>query len=295
VASLSLLLGSLGADEAARVVASTADLSLFVVLLPMVSRARLDIVEGEMLEKDYLEKLHDSGALLEFCFIHDRSSLNVPAEVLSLLAGKLDAKGLKRLSYSILSSRTVYATRRLILELNKAGIDAPVVVRYRNEGSDRSQILIDSAVQAGTLFCDGIGDIIALQTALSPDDETALAFNILQAARTRMSKTEFISCPGCGRTYFDLESSTKLIKQRIAHLKGLKIGIMGCVVNGPGEMADADFGYVGSGKGHISLYVGKECVEENIEESSALDRLIELIKVNGKWVEPVSAETAPRS
>ena len=104
-------------------------------------------------------------------------------------------------------------------------------------------------------------------------------------ARIRMSKTEFISCPGCGRTYFELEKATAAIKQRTVHLKGLKIGIMGCIVNGPGEMADADFGYVGAGKNRISLYVGRECVEENISEEDAVDRLVLLIRERGKWVD----------
>ena len=102
-----------------------------------------------------------------------------------------------------------------------------------------------------------------------------------------MSKTEFISCPGCGRTYFELEKATAAIKERTGHLKGLKIGIMGCIVNGPGEMADADFGYVGAGKNRISLYVGRECVEENISEKDAVERLIGLIKERGRWVDQV--------
>jgi len=129
--------------------------------------------------------------------------------------------------------------------------------------------------------------MLALQTGLSVDDEVNLAFNILQGARVRISKTEFISCPGCGRTYFELEQATASIKKRMAHLKGLKIGIMGCIVNGPGEMADADFGYVGAGKNRINLYVGRECVDENISEKIAVDRLIELVKERGKWVDPV--------
>ena len=102
-----------------------------------------------------------------------------------------------------------------------------------------------------------------------------------------MSKTEFISCPGCGRTYFDLEKTAGVIKSRMSHLKGLKIGIMGCIVNGPGEMADADFGYVGSGKNGVSLYVGKECVESSIPEEEAVERLVELIKSHGRWVDPL--------
>lgn len=148
-------------------------------------------------------------------------------------------------------------------------------------------MLIQSAVQAGSLFSDGIGDMISLESVLEPADEINLALNILQGARIRMSKTEFISCPGCGRTYFDLEKAAASIKGRMAHLKGLKIGIMGCIVNGPGEMADADFGYVGAGKNRISLYVGKECVEENLPEDEAVERLIGLIRERGRWVDKV--------
>jgi (E)-4-hydroxy-3-methylbut-2-enyl-diphosphate synthase len=114
-----------------------------------------------------------------------------------------------------------------------------------------------------------------------------LSYNLLQAARLRMSKTEFISCPSCGRTLFNLQTTTERIKSRMSHLKEVKIAIMGCIVNGPGEMADADFGYVGSGPGRISLYVGKDCVERNLPESEADERLVQLIKAHGKWVDPV--------
>ena len=113
-------------------------------------------------------------------------------------------------------------------------------------------------------------------------DETA--FGILQAGRARTSKTEYISCPGCGRTLYDLEATIARIKAATSHLKGLKIGIMGCIVNGPGEMADADYGYVGAGRGQISLYKGKECVLKNIPEEDAVERLVQLIKENGDWV-----------
>ncbi|HHE07662.1 MAG TPA: 4-hydroxy-3-methylbut-2-en-1-yl diphosphate synthase, partial [Chlorobaculum parvum] len=270
-----------------RVVVSTADTALIETLLPLCGRVRLDIVEGEALPTAFIDSLHDDAAAIEFCFIHENASGNVPAEVLVRLAARLKAKGMQRVMLSILSSAPLFAVRKLALELKKAGIDYPLVVRYRRREGDRSGVLIESAVQTGTLFCDGIGDILALDTPLSADDEISLGFNILQAARIRMSKTEFISCPGCGRTYFELEKTTALIKQRVSHLKGLKSGIMGCIVNGPGEMADADFGYVGSGKGRISLYVGKECVEENLSEAVALERLIELIRKNGKWVDPV--------
>jgi len=193
---------------------------------------------------------------------------------------------LRRVLLSIISPQGLFAVRKLVLELKKEGIDSPLVVRYRNRSHERSESHVDAAIQAGTLFCDGIGDLVAVGSGLEAGDEVNLAFNILQAARVRMSKTEFISCPGCGRTYFELEKTTALIKQRVSHLKGLKIGIMGCIVNGPGEMADADFGYVGSGRGRVSLYVGRDCVEENMPEAEALERLIELIRQNGKWQEP---------
>ncbi len=282
---LSRVLDALG-ELRSKVVISTADTSIVEKLLPLSGRVRLDIVEGEALSTGFIDALHDNEAAVEFCFIHENASENVPAEVLVRLASKLKAKGMRRVMLSILSREPLYAVRKLALELKKSAIDYPLVVRYRRRDGERSGVLIESSVQTGTLFCDGIGDVLALDTPLSSSDEISLGFNILQAARIRMSKTEFISCPGCGRTYFELEKTTACIKQRVSHLKGLKIGIMGCIVNGPGEMADADFGYVGSGKGRISLYVGKECVEENLPEAEALERLIELIRENGKWVDP---------
>ena len=132
-------------------------------------------------------------------------------------------------------------------------------------------------------FCDGIW----LETdSLSNDDCVRVSFSILQAARLRMTKTEFISCPSCGRTLYDLQSTLREIKAATSHLKGLKIGVMGCIVNGPGEMADADYGYVGAGVGRVSLYKGKQCVLKNIPTSEAIPRLIELIKENGDWTDP---------
>jgi (E)-4-hydroxy-3-methylbut-2-enyl-diphosphate synthase len=116
-----------------------------------------------------------------------------------------------------------------------------------------------------------------------------LSFNVLQAARVRITKTEFISCPSCGRTLFDLESTTARIKARTAHLKGVKIAVMGCIVNGPGEMADADFGYVGWGEDKIALFVGKDMVERDVPVAEADERLVELIKRQGRWVDPVTA------
>ncbi len=146
--------------------------------------------------------------------------------------------------------------------------------------------LFQSAIGLGTLLSDGIGDSIQIDSDCPPATKISFCYNILQAARLRMSKTEFISCPSCGRTLFNLQTTTERIKSQMSHLKETKIAIMGCIVNGPGEMADADFGYVGSGPGKISLYVGKECVERNIPDTQADERLIQLIKDHGKWVDP---------
>lgn len=135
----------------------------------------------------------------------------------------------------------------------------------------------------GALLMDGLVDGIYLHNNAKMDSTLvdATAFNILQAARTRTSKTEYISCPGCGRTLYDLEDTIKRIKAATSHLKGLKIGIMGCIVNGPGEMADADYGYVGAARGKVSLYKKKECIEMNIPAEEAVEKLLQLIKDNG--------------
>lgn len=280
------LLADLG-DAAAHLSASTSDPSLFLRLLDKVSMARFDIREGEMLGGELLLALAaPRRAAVELSFIHEKSGIPVPAEVLATLAGKLHRQGVSRLLFSVVSREMVFTTRMLVRMFRSRGIDYPVVVRFRGFSTDRLNTIIDSSIQAGTLFCDGIGDMLALETPMEAGDEISLGFNILQGARVRMSRTEFISCPGCGRTYFDLEHATAAIKKRTGHLRGLKIGIMGCIVNGPGEMADADFGYVGAGKNRICLYVGRECVAENIPENQAVDRLIALIKERGRWVDP---------
>jgi (E)-4-hydroxy-3-methylbut-2-enyl-diphosphate synthase len=145
--------------------------------------------------------------------------------------------------------------------------------------------LLAAATDLGALLCDGLGDAIVLPAGDDPARALSLAYRILQGARLRTTRTEYISCPSCGRTLFDLEETTAKIKQRTEHLKGVKIAVMGCIVNGPGEMADADFGYVGSGPGVVSLYVGKEVVERRVPEDEAPDRLVDLIREHGRWVE----------
>jgi len=186
----------------------------------------------------------------------------------------------------------VHEYRRLAAGLAKLGLGLPIVLScdLRHDADDSSDLerLLGASVLLGSLLCDGIGDaasIVSNDTAPA----RALAFNILQAARVRVSKTEFISCPSCGRTLFDLEETTRRIKERTAHLKGLKIAVMGCVVNGPGEMADADFGYVGWGTDRIALFVGKDLVARDIPTAEAEDRLVALIKEHGKWQDPVAA------
>lgn len=152
--------------------------------------------------------------------------------------------------------------------------------------SDR---LLESSILTGNLLCDGIGDLISIEDEPNLEQAIPLAYNILQGARARITKTEFVACPSCGRTLFDLQSVTQSIRAKTDHLKGVTIAIMGCIVNGPGEMADADFGYVGGAPDKINLYIGKTCVEYNVPANQALDRLIHLIKQEGKWVEPDSS------
>ena len=172
--------------------------------------------------------------------------------------------------------------RALVHEMMQSGLQNPVVFcqMYQYSQEDKESFQLDAAADMGALMFDGLTDGIWLLNngSLSETDISDTAFGILQAARLRTSKTEYISCPGCGRTLYDLRTTIARIKAATAHLKGLKIGIMGCIVNGPGEMADADFGYVGAGRGKISLYRKKECVAKNIPEEEAVERLLELIE-----------------
>lgn len=151
--------------------------------------------------------------------------------------------------------------------------------------------LIEAAVHLGSLICDGIGDAVLIRGEQSPGAGVRLAFNILQAAGNRIFKTDYVACPSCGRTLFNLQTTTARIKASTEHLKGVKIAVMGCIVNGPGEMADADFGYVGGAPGKINLYVGKTAVKFNIPEAEAVDRLKDLIREHGKWVDPAPVKS----
>jgi (E)-4-hydroxy-3-methylbut-2-enyl-diphosphate synthase len=179
--------------------------------------------------------------------------------------------------------------RRMFMELMQNKCEAPVIIKRNYKNISEETFQLHSATDVGALFLDGFGDGVWIQQSncTSPKNTNATAFGILQATRSRISKTEYISCPSCGRTLFDLQETTQKIRTRTDHLKGLKIGIMGCIVNGPGEMADADYGYVGTGVGKITLYKGQNVVERNVNSENAVDALIELIKKNGDWVEKV--------
>ena len=170
--------------------------------------------------------------------------------------------------------------------IQEAKLDLPVILVGDYPG-DEADVVIEASAELGALLSDGYGEGILLKTEF---DGSSLAFNILQGCRMRATKTEFIACPSCGRTLFNLQEVTQRIRSKTSHLPGVKIAIMGCIVNGPGEMADADFGYVGSGRDKIDLYVGKTCVEKGIHFSKADERLIELIKEHGRWVEPKQQE-----
>ena len=177
--------------------------------------------------------------------------------------------------------------RRFILELMNQGKKQPVIILNKITDQLRDEFMLSVSAEVGSILTDGLADGVWLQSKqIGTRDLNEIAFGVLQASRSRMTKTEYIACPSCGRTLFDLEEVTAQIRERTSHLKGLKIGIMGCIVNGPGEMADADFGYVGTGPGKVSLYRGQMVVRPHIPQAQAVDSLIDLIKTEGYWVEP---------
>jgi (E)-4-hydroxy-3-methylbut-2-enyl-diphosphate synthase len=197
------------------------------------------------------------------------------------------------------------SVRRMFIELMNRKIKNPVILITDSSMQTPDEHLIHFATETGALLLEGLGDGICLGYSSKASMENSKAsgrtylevkdmnqftnntsFSILQATRTRISKTEYISCPSCGRTLFDLQETTAKIRSVTNHLKGVKIAIMGCIVNGPGEMADADFGYVGSGPGKITLYKGKEIVKRNVDSEVAVDELVNLLKENEAWVEP---------
>ena len=241
----------------------------------------------ETLRPDYLRHLPDGT----FTSTKDKRRTVPAPHFVELTPDELTDSRLEALNAdesSVIILRSVHTdsvneTRAAILHLRAAACQAPVILRRDYHEADLDRLRIAASADLGVLLIDGIADgLLLTQGGHSTPDTDRLAFGILQATRRRMSRTEYISCPGCGRTLYDLHQTISRIKAATGHLKGVKIGIMGCIVNGPGEMADADYGYVGAGPGRVSLYRGKECVLRSIPEAEAVDRLLELIASDRK-------------
>ena len=241
----------------------------------------------ETLRPDYLRHLPDGT----FTSTKDKRRTVPAPHFVELTPDELTDSRLEALNTdesSVIILRSVHTdsvneTRAAILHLRAAACQAPVILRRDYHEADLDRLRIAASADLGVLLIDGIADgLLLTQGGHSTPDTDRLAFGILQATRRRMSRTEYISCPGCGRTLYDLHQTISRIKAATGHLKGVKIGIMGCIVNGPGEMADADYGYVGAGPGRVSLYRGKECVLRSIPEAEAVDRLLELIASDRK-------------
>ncbi|WEK21807.1 MAG: (E)-4-hydroxy-3-methylbut-2-enyl-diphosphate synthase [Candidatus Pedobacter colombiensis] len=240
-----------------------------------------------------LKDKHNCHPLLS---LEEYKTVTLKDEQLNLV--KVDAAEVTENDLSILKDNVVLvletsavhgmaAQRSFFILLMKLNLQVPVIIKRTYPGVKADDLMLYAATDIGALFTDGLGDGIWIDADASVGLSlmNATGFGILQATRTRISKTEYISCPSCGRTLFDLQETTQLIRSRTDHLKGIKIGIMGCIVNGPGEMADADYGYVGTGPDKITLYRGKEVVKKNVNTARALDDLIDLIKEDGNWVD----------
>jgi (E)-4-hydroxy-3-methylbut-2-enyl-diphosphate synthase len=262
-----------------------------------MSRGRL------MLVRSFAD--HEAGQLVAFAELvrrhHHHLACALTASTASALADTLRTLGDEHLLFTLNpqpsaldaapSAHPVGAYRALAAGLTSVGSRAPLWIRntaataVRGDNTFLSKLL-EASFLTGALLCDGLGDLVSIETEADPVRATKLAYNVLQGAGARISKTEFVACPSCGRTLFDLQTTTQRIRAQTGHLKGVKLAIMGCIVNGPGEMADADFGYVGGAPGKINLYVGKNCVQYNLPQAEADARLIALIKEHGKWIEP---------
>ena len=212
-----------------------------------------------------------------------------PAEVVDTILEIADEAGLEEISLSAASGSFIHAHRRIAQRLAETKLKHSIALRHRAQaGEDLAVALLYASTDIGALLCEGIGDVVSLRHERGNVDALDLLYGILQGAGVRITKAEYISCPSCGRTEFDLESVTEIIRTRTEHLRDVKIAVMGCIVNGPGEMADADFGYVGSGPGKVHLYVGHERVASHVPEAEAPDRLEELIRMHDRWTEPTS-------
>ena len=300
-----LLVTIASADEIARL-PDPAPSFYALELAPAITMAQLRAHATSLRRGTLLVRAFSSGdaaSLAEFAhFARDHhcalSAEITPAEI-PALGATLRQLGAANLIFSLSSTAntTAHATgsyRQLTEELRRLGSRAPIWIRNTAATSvqgDNSFLskLLEAAFLTGGLLCDGVGDIVSIETEADAVRATKLTYNVLQGAGARISKTEFVACPSCGRTLFDLQTTTQRIREQTGHLKGVKLAIMGCIVNGPGEMADADFGYVGGAPGKINLYVGKNCVQYNIPQAEADARLVALIKEHGKWSDPEAA------
>jgi len=236
------------------------------------------------------EQADKKSEVLNFVKVNTATQITNHAGSTAQIAKSQIAKSLIVLILQSDNAHAMPEMRRYMADLVEKGIDCPVVIQRTYATTDIDELSLFAATDCGGLLVDGLGDGIMLGSLNSNFDSVkqlnSIAFGILQAARTRMSKTEYISCPSCGRTLFDLQETTAMIRKRTDHLKGVKIGIMGCIVNGPGEMADADYGYVGIGKDKIALYRGQQVMKKSVTAAAAVDELINLIKEDDKWFEP---------
>jgi (E)-4-hydroxy-3-methylbut-2-enyl-diphosphate synthase len=279
---LTTAIGNIGGENVPVVIAP-ADGHHGIVPDYVLSGNNLQSAEGKSYRIYTAEEIHSlEHDLLDIRFL----KISYP-ELTPLVLGKLSV-----ISDIVVLLQTSHANgvgeqRAFFHTLMNVGCTAPVILCREFSENDLQTLQVKAAADLGVMFIDGFGDGVLLENkgSISAEKINSVAFGILQASRVRVTRTEFISCPGCGRTMFNLQTVIARIKERTSHLKGLKIGIMGCIVNGPGEMADADYGYVGAGRGKVSLYKKKECVERNIPEEEAVEKMIELIKENGDWHE----------
>lgn len=252
------------------------------VVLSQEKQIGYEVVSDYCLGADGHLYMH-SGAKMQELAYTELNALSIDEEMLA----KLKTEPTRLILLNAQGSSPVAQWRLGFCQIARAGLTNPIILKREYRGVDLDTFRLHAATDAGTILLDGWGNGLCLSAPELPAEEVnKTQFGILQATRLRMSKTEFISCPGCGRTLYNLQETIARVKGATSHLKGLKIGIMGCIVNGPGEMADADYGYVGAAPGKIDLYKGQTCIRRGIAEAEAVDQLIDLIRSEGDWIDP---------
>ena len=296
---------AVGADELMRVIIRNANFEKIAHKVdrmgdykPEVIYENVNIVEVDPRNDDEIAGIN-GNASAQLVTVHDDIELPVIA-AFRLLAAKLQSRHpillkdtLRRLSPENGEIRNPKSETNPNDESPNSSSSLDIPSSFELRTSSFLATLLTASTNIGSLLCDGIGDAILVQGEEAPGQAMRLSYNILQAAGSRIFKTDYVACPSCGRTLFNLQTTTARIKAATSHLKGVKIAIMGCIVNGPGEMADADFGYVGGAPGKVNLYVGKTPVKFNIPEGEAVDRLQDLIREHGKWIEPATVAASP--